>query len=368
MKKITYRPWDDRFMGRKMLKGKTIEVYGKTLKETQAKLRLALKQVNVVVVKEQDKRSITVKDWWNKWHEEKIPYLKSGTIKEINKIFRKVEPIYDIPLNKLTKETLQVFFAKLKDNRDKEKTYLYLKSCINWAEKNSLISNNPFNTLKAPPANRNKKPAFKYEEQVQILEALKGKSLYPIILIYLCTGMRKKEFDFKNIENHIDFENYIIKAENLKGRGQNKRFKNILITKELCELIMANLTTIHLYNDERAYREFADFLKEIGIKGSIVTCRHTYATNNFYLGNPELFISKNMGHSTSQITKDNYTDIDYHLSKEKILKLYNNLYRQFWHKFWHKKLSSKCNFFVSKHNFKRENLSKKKSGSILDIF
>lgn len=38
------------------------------------------------------------------------------------------------------------------------------------------------------------------------------------------------------------------------------------------------------------------------------------------------FISRQMGHSTSQITKDNYTDLDYHLSKEKILKLYNNLY------------------------------------------
>ena len=32
------------------------------------------------------------------------------------------------------------------------------------------------------------------------------------------------------------------------------------------------------------------------------------------------------GCSTSQITKDNYTDLDYHLSKEKILKIYNNLY------------------------------------------
>ena len=33
------------------------------------------------------------------------------------------------------------------------------------------------------------------------------------------------------------------------------------------------------------------------------------------------FISRQMGHSTSQITKDNYTDLDYHLSKEKIIKL-----------------------------------------------
>ena len=32
-----------------------------------------------------------------------------------------------------------------------------------------------------------------------------------------------------------------------------------------------------------------------------------------------------MGHSTSQITKDNHTDLDYHLSREKVLKLYNNL-------------------------------------------
>lgn len=41
----------------------------------------------------------------------------------------------------------------------------------------------------------------------------------------------------------------------------------------------------------------------------------------------------------SSRTKDKYIDIDYNLSKEKIIKLYNNLYNlkwEIWPKFWPK--------------------------------
>ena len=111
-----------------------------------------------------------------------------------------------------------------------------------------------------------------------------------------------------------------------------KKIKNFIwisyeiYKKSSISLIKNNIELLKKYDDEKVYRKFNEILKELNIKGSIVNLRHTFATNNFYLGTPELFISRQMGHRTSQITKDNYTDIVYHLSKEKILKLYNNLY------------------------------------------
>ena len=92
---------------------------------------------------------------------------------------------------------------------------------------------------------------------------------------------------------------------------------------------MNNLDILKKYDDEMCYREFSAIMKELGIKKSIVNLRHTFATNHLYLGTPEFVISKEMGHSTSQITKDNYMNIDFHLNKEKIFKLYNNLYTIF---------------------------------------
>lgn len=328
MKNITYRPIDDRFMGRKMINGISITVYGKSAKETKARLSQAIKGTFNL---EHKNKTPTFEEWWNIWFkEEKEPYLKAGSLKDLRNIFNKMKPIYNIAINKLDTEILKKYLKTLKQNRDTEKIYIYLRACLEYAVKLNKIKSNPFNIIKAPARQNNHKPAFKYDEQVEIITKLKNKPLYPIIMTYLCTGLRKNEFDFKNIEKHIDFENYILKAENLKGHGIKIRYKNIQITKDLCELIKSNIDTIHKYNPESAYKEFAKFLKKINVKGSIVTCRHTFATNNFYLGNPELFISRQMGHSSSQITKDNYTDIDYRLNREKILKLYNNLYVDFY--------------------------------------
>jgi len=331
IKNVSYRK-DGRYVKRKVIKGIQIIAYGRSLKDVSHNFSVKLKEFmqQTKLLQNKKLKPPTLYEWWTKWYkEDKEPYIKPATIKEIVNIFKRLTPIYNIEITKLTKDVIVDFLNTFGENRIKEKVYLYLRACLKYAVNHNVIKSNPFALIKAPKKNRMHKKAFTYEEQVKIIENLKGKNLFPIILIYICTGMRKNEFDFQEIEKHIDFENYILKAENLKGRGLIKRYKNIQITKELCELIMSNLNIIHEYNSEKAYDEFSKFLKRLNLSGSIVTCRHTYATNSMYIGNPDFFISKNMGHSSSQITKDNYMDIDYHLSKEKIIKLYNNLFYKF---------------------------------------
>lgn len=60
----------------------------------------------------------------------------------------------------------------------------------------------------------------------------------------------------------------------------------------------------------------------------IKTLRHTFATNQFYLGMPDLYISKWMGHSKVNITKDVYMSVEYRLNAEKIKQLYGELFCQ----------------------------------------
>ena len=73
----------------------------------------------------------TFYEWWNKWYkEDKEPYIKPATIKEIVNIFKRLEPIYDIELPKLNKEVIVNFLNTFGENRIKEKVYLYLRACL----------------------------------------------------------------------------------------------------------------------------------------------------------------------------------------------------------------------------------------------
>jgi len=259
-------------------------------------------------------------------HRKQIPFIADSTREDFEIIKRKCKPLYEIKLSQITKEILLNFFNKLENNRTKEKTIVQLKSLFTNAIKENVIKNNPFNTIVFKITKRKPKQAFSYDQQTKILNNLTNNEIQPIILFYLITGLRKNELDFKNIENCIDKEKLLLTTINLKSRNREVRYKKIKLTKDAVNLVLNNLDTFHKHNERTLSDSFSNFLKSINIKGSLVNCRHTFATNCFYLGKDSLIISREMGHTTSQITKDNYIDIDYNLSKEKILKLYNNLY------------------------------------------
>ena len=327
MKNIQYRISDKRYIGRKQIAGKIITVYAKTQKDCAEKLKeVILKFLSSGTTKTKSK-SITFINYWSKWFEEnKKPFVTKDTAEQIERVKHRVESIHNLPLKSITKDILIKLLNTFEEGRAKERIILYLKACFKTAWLDGTIKSNPFANIVVKPRELKRKKPFTYDQQLKILERLKGEEIRPIILIYLITGLRRREFDYKNIDKHLYPEERVLRAVNLKGRNQIVRYKDIQLSKEGFSLIKNNIELIKKYNDEEVYRKFAEILKELNIEGSIVTLRHTFATNNFYLGNPELFISRQMGHRTSQITKDNYTDLDYHLSKEKILKLYNNLY------------------------------------------
>ena len=327
LKNIHYRLSDKRYVGRKQIKKRTITVYAKTQKECAEKLKQEIsKLLNFGNIETKNNRNFLLKDMFMKWfHQEKEPFLSISAQKDILAVYKDLAELHEVSIKKLTKTTLVSFFANKGDNRNKEKTRLYLNACLKYYLNEGIIAVNPCANVKVKKSN-NRKQALTFEQQTSLLEALKNKPLYPVILIYLVTGLRKNELNFSAIENDIDFENQILKAVNLKGRNLVKRWKNIKLSKKAISLIMNNLDIIHSYNAETCYREFAEIMKALKIEASIVNLRHTFATNCFYLGKQDVIISKEMGHSKMQLTKDVYTDVDYHLSKEKLLKLYNNLY------------------------------------------
>lgn len=319
-----------RYIARKQILGRRICVADKNKKECIKKLRLKISELKIVKT-QKPKKELNFLKLWDKWYaQNKEPFISDRTKADIRLIKTKLEPFYKLNVRTIDRDMILNLFSKQKENRTKDKLVLYTKAFFNYLARERVIEASPFNNIVLRTPVIKAKEAFTYEQQVEILEKLKGTKLEKVILIYLVTGLRKKELNYNDIEKDLDVENFTLRAINLKGKYKVKRTKTIKLTEASCKLIQASAQELREWkNSDNVYKAFHSFLKDLNIPGSLVNCRHTFATNNFYLGNPELFISRQMGHSTSQITKDVYTSLDYHLNKDKVLKLYNNLYFQF---------------------------------------
>ena len=76
-------------------------------------------------------------------------------------------------------------------------------------------------------------------------------------------------------------------------------------------------------------KQYKQFMQKCKIDGSLYQLRHTFATNLFYLGVPDKERQSYMGHYSSVLTNDVYTDFDPNIKKEDILNLYINLLPNF---------------------------------------
>lgn len=305
-------------------------IYGRTKEECKNKFYKIKKQLK----KNQNfinKKTYKVKDWLTEWYETfKKNFVSKQTQQEIeNIIYEKLKYFHEYNLNEIDTNTIQKYFNKIPKSRPKEKMILYFKASMKKANETGKIKINPFNAFITDKKINNIRPPFTYKEQEQIIKRIKNEDIEIAILIYLLTGLRKQELNYKSIEKDIDYENKTLKAINLKQREDEPQYKIIDLSDKTIELICNNIKNIHALNEEKVYRKFNIILKELNIKGNIHTLRHTFATNCMYIGIPTKIYSKWLGHSTIQITEDIYTGIDKNISKEKINKLYNNLYLNF---------------------------------------
>ncbi len=319
---------DNRWEARVSINKHRYPFYGKTQEECLKKYK---EFINSLKLKASDlkKNNLLFKTWMDYWYiTYKKPFINQLTASDITRILNNhLVDFYDMPINKITTEYLQVYFNKIPASRTKEKTILYFNACLEKAVNLGKIKKNPFNNFVKEQRIKKIRPSFTYDEQLRILQRLKKEEIEPIILIYLVTGLRKEELDLKNIDKNIDYENKLLKAVNLKQHGKVE-YKYIDLTDATMQMIKNNVHIFKKYTTEKVYRCFKSILDELQINGGIHTLRHTFTTNHYYLGTPDKLVSSWLGHSSIVITKDIYQSIDRTMSKEKVLKLYNNLIYQ----------------------------------------
>ena len=300
--------------------------YAKNEKEAKTKrkeLLLEIKNNQIIKIK------YNFHEWLDNWYiTYKQPFIKDDTAKKLKRILDKIKNgIKNLELTKVNTQIIQNYLNTIQTSRTKEFITLYLNASLQKAEDLNIITKNPFKSVVKDKKLNNIREGYNLEEQKQILKAIKGTEIEPIILIYLVTGIRKSEIETIDLEKDLNIENKTIRILSEKKRDKKNLYRVIDLTQETINLFINNKDKLKLKSDY-IYRQFKIILDKLNIRSGLHLLRHTFATNHFYLGTPLKFISSWLGHETIELTQNIYTHIDRTIKKENIVKLYNNLYYQ----------------------------------------
>ena len=166
----------------------------------------------------------------------KKPFVKEKQYKAILNALTKIQgESIDIPVKYITTELLQSYLNEIPNTRSKEILILYLNASLKRAVKEGYLKFNPMEDVQKAPKINNIRNPFTYEEQIKVLEAIKGTAIEDYILIYLFTGIRKNEFNIKTIKQ--DIINNMLKVESEKKRSQSPIYRFIDLPGKTLELI-----------------------------------------------------------------------------------------------------------------------------------
>ena len=327
MKNITLRK-DGRYMGRKQINEKIFYAYAKTMVDCAKKLKKEIK--NHKQIKKREDNSYFLFQWIDLWFNTyKKPFIKKETAQQIKYVINFLkENFKNTQITKITTEQIQTFLNGIITSRKKEFIILYFKSALQKAEDLNYIQKNPFKAIVKEPKLNVIRNGYNLEEQKTILKIIKNTEIENIILFYLITGVRKNEITTIDLNKDLDIKNKTIKILSEKKRNKNI-YRTIDLSDKMINIILNNKNMFYEFKTDYIYRKFKELLKPYKINAGLHKLRHTFATNHFYLGTPIKLISSWLGHTTIELTQNIYTHIDRTITKNDILKLYNNLYFKF---------------------------------------
>lgn len=319
---------DGRWEARKTILGHKINIIKNTLAECKKAFKEKLNALKKKDVKSEN-GGYTLYEWGEYWiNTYKKNFVAENTTKEMFISFKKVKGReVDINLKDLTTSKLQQFLNKFPNNRSKEILILHLNASLKRAVKEKLIKSNPMEDVEKAKKIKSIRKPFTYEEQAEILKAINGTEIENQIKIFLFTGIRKGEFNFKSIEKDIQ-DDGMLKVACEKKRSAVPTFRYIDITPKTKNLILDYANQDKKINSDVLSDRFREILTALNFpKGyGLHTLRHTFTTNHFYLGTPDKFVQEWLGHEDIAVTKKHYTAIDRTLSKENILSLYDGYF------------------------------------------
>lgn len=334
------------------------DFYGKTKKEVQTKMDDYKKQMSLGLLMN-DK--ITVDQWFFTWlFDFKSKDLAPSTFECYEGVYRlyiKDSDIGDIKLIDLRTAHLQRYYTKLLDvdkldASNVKRINKTLKTCLKEAVKQGYLQKNWCDDVNLPKVKKEDNiKALSKDDQLRLLEALKGVDLELLITFALGTGLRLGEvlglkwsdIDFK--EHTLSVQRSVRRIVEIQRDGSRNRvlkevppktensFRTVPIPdsilnklksykREQNELILAigedyqNNNYVFCNNDgtimdpKKPNRRLSSVLKSNDIE--LITfhgLRHTYCTRLFEAGVPPKTVQSLVGHSDIETTMNIYTHV-----------------------------------------------------------
>ena len=314
--------------------GKRYSIYERDPVKIFTKIRTKIKELN----QEQNALLLanatpTLAQWWQEWMEKyKKPFVQNRTLRNIESIMRiHLSPTFaNTKLSDITTDMIQAFLNTYARSKLKDDITIYFKAAITKAYDLDMIPKNPFNAVVQDRKTNKVREALTINEQRVLLDKARNTKYYLPIIVALCTGMRTSEL-FKLCLSDIDSKHNRIKVHETKVR-QGVRFVDV--SSELILMIQTMAKQENVFADisaDKLGRFVQMILKELKVKNkTFYCCRHSFATNHYFLGTPAKQVQEWMGHSTINMTLNVYTNINDKWDAEEIYELYNNLYCYKW--------------------------------------
>ncbi len=271
-----------------------------------------------------------LKQWLTQWQETyKKPFLKPKSYKLVSSAIGKIidSELGKKDLEKIKAVDIQKFYNKFARSRAKEFLILYFNSAMQKAEDLELILKNPCRAITKDKKIHNVRVSLNYSEQEKLLNYIKGNRFEEIILFYLLTGCRRNEA-LTTTWNDLNIENCCIR---INGTKTETSVRDVDISQKYMQHLLKlkkQSKTKHIFTFSKTVLErgVRKIFKELGIDAVIHSLRHTYSTNQYYLGTPEKQRQVWLGHASPLMTNNVYTHIDKSINSKKLVKLYRHFY------------------------------------------
>ena len=334
------------------------DIYAKTVKELETKIKNITNELNHGVKANEIIFGDFLKDWL---YDVKFIGLKPKTKMLYDSVFRnhiKNNEIYNIKLKSLKAIDVQKYFNKLyqKDvsNSLLSTTNKIIAPCIRYAYNNGYIIKDfsrMYSVPKKSETNDKKVKPFTLEEQKKFLKAIEGHRHEVLFLVALYTGLREGEIlaltwnDIDFIKNTITISKTVSIVVDITKESRSKGYISIGTPKTvkgnrvvpLPDFLVKRLKQYKLFKKEESLKIGIQFkesnnlfttrngtmlsavnlqrmFKEILLKAGIENrkfhdLRHTYATRLFELGESAKTVQELLGHSSISMTLDIYTHV-----------------------------------------------------------
>ena len=328
---------------------KTKAVFGKSKRECTEKLA-ALKTQLGGIPSDKLRPEMRFADWLDYWYETHCkPNIRTSTQSGYeDRIRLHIKPeLGEIPLNRLTQNDLQQFYARLKKSGRKTRTEYYgeglsdrmvrmchatCRSALQRAVQDGLIRTNPAEGCKLPPKKAREMQVLARDELQRFLIQAQAEGYYELFLLDLATGLRRGELLALQWDD-LDFETGVLTISKQVSLVRGKIVMSVPKTKSSIRKLVLPPAVVQVLKE---YRESvhsrwmfpSPVLEDLPLNpGSVydrlqlilehANCkqvrfhdlRHTFATLALQNGMDVKTLSAMLGHVSAATTLDIYTHI-----------------------------------------------------------